>query len=340
MSFVTSPYRTSTTTSTISTRTKPRLAISSNSRKRSSYSCNSNFFSHNHRCFGILSSSSSFQRQKIRGRGNIPKCFFGTKRILDENKEETKEENDDEESNTHKHSIPFGSITIHNQQSTLPNINLTKLKTTISIIRDILQYPTYDIHLLLVNDEEMKQTNYETRHINTPTDILSFPFHETICGTTKSAGRLQEPEWDIPDYYTLGDMMVDVPYVMRRCEEDRIYNERKSRWESEGVEIVEEDGVVGEEKDNDDDNDDNEEYEIIEEIYEDYVGDDDRGVSGAMSTIYDPEERISMLLVHGMLHLVGYDHIEDDDYEAMVAKEEEILKLLKERKEKMKDLDG
>ena len=35
-----------------------------------------------------------------------------------------------------------------------------------------------------------------------------------------------------------------------------------------------------------------------------------------------------MLLVHGMLHLVGHDHEEDDEYELMVSKEEEILKEL------------
>ena len=42
-----------------------------------------------------------------------------------------------------------------------------------------------------------------------------------------------------------------------------------------------------------------------------------------MSTVYDPEERIHMLLVHGMLHLVGYDHIEDNDYDLMWRKEED-----------------
>ncbi len=35
-----------------------------------------------------------------------------------------------------------------------------------------------------------------------------------------------------------------------------------------------------------------------------------------------------MLLVHGMLHLVGHDHEEDDEYEEMVQREEEILKEL------------
>ena len=61
---------------------------------------------------------------------------------------------------------------------------------------------------------------------------------------------------------------------------------------------------------------------------QEYEDDDDRGVSAAMSTVFDPEQRLHMLLVHGMLHLVGYDHIEDDDYELMATREEEIMKEL------------
>ena len=37
------------------------------------------------------------------------------------------------------------------------------------------------------------------------------------------------------------------------------------------------------------------------------------------------EEEISLLLVHGMLHLCGYDHIEDDEAEEMEALERELL---------------
>lgn len=124
----------------------------------------------------------------------------------------------------------------------------------------------------------MQETNLESRGVDAPTDILSFPFlpHQ-------KPGLLREPDFDIPDYYTLGDMMVDVPYVIRRCQED------KHDCESD---------------------------------------DDERGVSGAMADVADPEKRIHMLLVHGMLHLVGYDHEEDDEYEEMVEREEEILKEL------------
>ncbi|MCY4413768.1 MAG: rRNA maturation RNase YbeY [Alphaproteobacteria bacterium] len=34
------------------------------------------------------------------------------------------------------------------------------------------------------------------------------------------------------------------------------------------------------------------------------------------------------LLTHGLLHLMGYDHIQDDDAQKMEAKEEEILRQL------------
>lgn len=41
------------------------------------------------------------------------------------------------------------------------------------------------------------------------------------------------------------------------------------------------------------------------------------------------EERLQILLVHGICHLLGYDHIEDADYRRMRAKEAWLLKILK-----------
>lgn len=173
---------------------------------------------------------------------------------------------------------PFGTIAIYNDQTAISNIDELALQDTVQRISKALGYETYDVTLLLVDDEEMRESNLESRGVNAPTDILSFPFLEV-----QEPGLLEEPEFDIPDYYTLGDMMVDVPYVIRRCQEDS-----EDDWEDE----------------------------------------DDRGVSGAMAKVSDPEKRIHMLLIHGMLHLVGYDHEEDEEYEEMVEREEELLKEL------------
>jgi probable rRNA maturation factor len=37
------------------------------------------------------------------------------------------------------------------------------------------------------------------------------------------------------------------------------------------------------------------------------------------------EEELNLLLVHGVLHLLGYDHIADEDAEAMQAREKVLL---------------
>ena len=204
---------------------------------------------------------------------------------------------------------PPGEISIYNEQTALDDIDIGRIEATIAEIRNIVNYPTYGISLLLVDDEEMRQTNLETRGIDGPTDILSFPFQDVAVDG--KPGELAEPEFDIEDYYSLGDMMLDVAYVIRRCEEDRIAADAAASGDGEAAERA---IVEGAENDAESDN-----------------VDDDRGVSGAMSTVYDPEERIHMLLVHGMLHLVGYDHIEDNDYDLMWRKEEEVLDLLRNK---------
>jgi len=40
------------------------------------------------------------------------------------------------------------------------------------------------------------------------------------------------------------------------------------------------------------------------------------------------EQRMRILLVHGICHLLGYDHVTDADYKVMDKKEQEILKKL------------
>ena len=39
------------------------------------------------------------------------------------------------------------------------------------------------------------------------------------------------------------------------------------------------------------------------------------------------ERELTVLLIHGLLHLTGYDHEEDKDYKIMREKESEMLKI-------------
>ena len=65
---------------------------------------------------------------------------------------------------------------------------------------------------------------------------------------------------------------------------------------------------------------------------EDYLGDIfislDKVKLQAVEYEHSEMEEFARLLIHGILHLVGYDHIKDEDHEVMVKKEEELLKKL------------
>ena len=43
------------------------------------------------------------------------------------------------------------------------------------------------------------------------------------------------------------------------------------------------------------------------------------------------DERMRVLLVHGICHLLGYDHVKDEDYEVMKKEEEFLLEALKNK---------
>ncbi len=58
------------------------------------------------------------------------------------------------------------------------------------------------------------------------------------------------------------------------------------------------------------------------------IEDGDRGVSGAMAKITTANERLPLLMIHGLLHLLGYDHETDTDCEDMVRMEEMLINRL------------
>lgn len=113
-----------------------------------------------------------------------------------------------------------------------------------------------ELSLLIVNDEEMQRLNREYRHVDAPTDVLSFPMWEGEFGDVC-------PE-------LLGDVVIST---------------ETARMMS-----------------------------------------DQRGMS--------LEGIVDLLLAHGILHLVGFDHEKsDEEAETMERKTLELLELLGHRRE-------
>lgn len=125
----------------------------------------------------------------------------------------------------------------------------------------------YQISLLFVNDEEIREINLETRNIDRATDVLSFPMLD----------------------YEKGKVYKDI-YI--NFEFDETFKD--------GEELVLGDMVLSLER----------ALEQSEEYGHSY------------------EREVCYLVVHSILHLLGYDHMEEDEKNIMRKREEEILNKL------------
>lgn len=144
-------------------------------------------------------------------------------------------------------------IIIQNQQTNV-KIDLVKLKSDAEKILTALDYPNFDLTILLVTELTMQKFNCDYREKDQPTDILSFPFHPDL----KAGERIiVESE----DDQNLGDLILCPLYILNDLQ----------RWEKSF------------------------------------------------------EERLQILLVHGICHLLGYDHIIDADYVIMQKQEDWLL---------------
>lgn len=117
------------------------------------------------------------------------------------------------------------------------------------------------VEVCVTDDEEIRRTNRETRGVDRPTDVLSFPMFEL------KAGEKPSPDWADPDTdkVLLGDMMISL----------------------------------------------------------------ERANAQAAEYGHSPEREVCYLAVHSVLHLLGYDHLDEGPQKRqMRAREEAILEEL------------
>lgn len=137
------------------------------------------------------------------------------------------------------------------------------------VVDTVLEYfgCPYDceINLLFVNNDEIKEINNETRGIDAPTDVLSFPNIEFEKeGNFDSFDESQDCFEPDTGELILGDIVLSVDKIISQANE---YG-----------------------------------HSILREY--------------------------AFLICHSMLHLIGFDHIEEDDRKVMEKYQEDIMNIL------------
>ena len=113
------------------------------------------------------------------------------------------------------------------------------------------------VEVCVTDDAGIRQTNLETRGVDRPTDVLSFPMFEL------SPGEKPRAEWADPDTNKvfLGDMMLSL----------------------------------------------------------------ERAVAQAAEYGHSPEREVCYLAVHSVLHLLGYDHLDEGPMKVQMREHEEAV---------------
>jgi len=144
-------------------------------------------------------------------------------------------------------------------------IFIDKIKATIdfALKEEGVKIP-YQISLLFVDNEEIREINKENRNIDKVTDVLSFP-------------------------------MLDY-------EEDKVFKDMYLNYEFDETFKDGDELVLG---------------DIVLSL--------ERALEQSIEYNHSFEREASYLVVHSVLHLLGYDHMEEDEKKIMRSEEEKIL---------------
>jgi len=144
-------------------------------------------------------------------------------------------------------------ITIKNKVRSIA-VNEAQLKRDIQKILNEINYPDYDLGVLLTTNKTIKKYNKFYRNKNKPTDILSFPYYPDL-----KPGARVKPTSD--DEKNLGDLIISL-------------EQTKTDAKRMGITF---------------------------------------------------KTRLNQLIIHGICHLLGYDHTTEKAYRQMNKKEELLL---------------
>lgn len=164
------------------------------------------------------------------------------------------------------------------------------LKELLRLAGELEQVDSGEVALSFVDDETILQLNKDYRGIDKATDVLSFAMTEST-------------EDELPIYYD-DENLEDV-------ELEQLQEMSELGLLDGGEETLEE---FEEEPEN-----------LLAEPLGDIVISIPKALAQAEEYGHSAEREIGFLFVHGFLHLIGYDHMTEEDEKIMFGKQEEIL---------------
>lgn len=180
-------------------------------------------------------------------------------------------------------------VTIRVTQKKVP-INVEKCRQDVKKILKAVGIPDFQVFVWFCSDNKIRDLNEEWRDIRKSTDVLSFP-----------ANDFSSPEiFSEESFNQLGDIVISPSYVLRSIARDQRDSHLRRHNKSE---------------------EENREHEEEEE-------EEDAGVNLVMRDTFNLDDRITLLLIHSILHLLGYDHETEGDWEKMTNRENEVMEKL------------
>ena len=164
------------------------------------------------------------------------------------------------------------------------------LKELLRLAGELEQVDSGEVALSFVDDETIRQLNKDYRGIDKATDELSFAMTEST-------------EDELPIYYDDENLEdVELEQLQEMSELGQLDG---------GEDTLEE---FEEEPEN-----------LLAEPLGDIVISIPKALAQAEEYGHSAEREIGFLFVHGFLHLIGYDHMTEEDEKIMFGKQEEIL---------------
>ncbi|MEK3723742.1 rRNA maturation RNase YbeY [Paenibacillus sp. FSL H8-0034] len=180
-----------------------------------------------------------------------------------------------------------------------------KLELLLQLAGKSEQVTEGEVALTFVDDAEIQRLNKEYRGLDKPTDVLSFAMND--IGEDEME-IIYVDESDDEDEYVDEEDLDDVERLDKSDEIDDS-NEHEDDIELELQDDEDEDGLVT----------------IFEEPLGDIIISVPRAIEQSEDYGHSVERELGFLFVHGFLHLIGYDHDNEEAEKIMFAKQEQIL---------------